>query len=337
MMQEARRADVHVGYNGKDITASLSSSLLAVSYTDNKPGLLDDLQITLQDREQLWQGDWSPEEGDKIDAYLKTVNWNGPNRFAKLPFGVFEVDGVDFSGPPDVVQIKATALPYGTGASRERRSRAWERATLKMLAADVARGSKLKLIYEAPDNPLYDRMEQNNQTDLGFLLDLCQKEGLALKVTSGKLVLFDEFKYEQATPVLGITRQDVISYSFGWTVVDAAYRSAQLVYKDSKKTISASYTPPGTPKSGPVLKLNESVSSEAEAIRICRKRLREVNKNYGRGSMSLPGDVRLAAGITITISGWQRFDGKYIIESAAHSVSSGGYATSIEIRKVLGW
>jgi hypothetical protein len=45
----------------------------------------------------------------------------------------------------------------------------------------------------------------------------------------------------------------------------------------------------------------------------------------------------MAAGVTIEVKGWKKFDGKYIVESATHSVDGGGYTTRIEIRKVLGW
>lgn len=105
----------------------------------------------------------------------------------------------------------------------------------------------------------------------------------------------------------------------------------------STKTIKVTYVPPGAPKTGPVLKINESADSEAAALRNAKQRLREQNKNYGKGSLSLPGDPRLATGVTIMIKGWHQFDGKYIVESATHAVGGSGYATSINIRKVLGW
>jgi hypothetical protein len=49
----------------------------------------------------------------------------------------------------------------------------------------------------------------------------------------------------------------------------------------------------------------------------------------------LPGDVQLAAGLTVQVTDYGMFDGKYIIESAAHSIASGGYTTNIKLRRVL--
>ncbi|ANY69727.1 late control protein [Paenibacillus sp. BIHB 4019] len=340
---QARRAEVLIIYNGKDISADLAESLMDLSYTDNPSGQLDDLQITLEDKDRKWQGDWSPTIGDSITASLRTISWDKQNEVKTFPLGTFGVDSATLNGPPDTVQIKALSLPAGTTARHEIRSKAWEKVRLKTIAGDIAKRAELTLLYEAPDNPIYDRLEQTEQADMPFLLDLCTKEGIAVKVAAGKLVLFDESVYEQKSTVATLTRgtDNVIGYSFGWSVTEAAYRAAQLVYttgEGKKKTeVKAVFTPPGAPASGPVLKLNESVSSEAEALRVAKNRLREENKNYGKASLQLPGDIRMAAGLTINIVGWGRYDGKYIIESATHSVGSGGYSTSIEIRKVLGW
>ena len=41
------------------------------------------------------------------------------------------------------------------------------------------------------------------------------------------------------------------------------------------------------------------------------------------------------AGITVQVSGYGAFDGKYIIETATHSVSKSGYKTDLTLRRVL--
>lgn len=121
---------------------------------------------------------------------------------------------------------------------------------------------------------------------------------------------------------------------------------AESTSKDSKKKkekseqpkpIKVIYRPPGAPKDGPILKVSQSVGSQAEAINAARKSLREKNKEAGKATLSLMGNVGLAAGMTITIKGFGRFDGKYIIVSATHAVGGSGYTTNLEIRKVLGW
>lgn len=340
-MQDARRAVLVVNYNGKDVTQDISKALTSFSYNDAAPGTLDDISLSLEDRERNWQGPWEAMAGDKIKAEIRTINWDKPGEIKKLPLGSFEVDTVDFAGPPDVVTIKAVSLPVSANVRQEKRTKAWEKATLKTLAGEVAARAGLKLLYEATDNPSYDRIEQAGVSDLAFLLDTATKEAIAIKVSGGKLVLFDEFVYEQQQAITTIKRgeSNVISYTFSWGTAYVAYRAAEVSYTDtkSKKTFKATYKPPGAPSKGPVLKLNEQVDSQAAALRQARKGLRAKNKEAGKGSLVLMGDIRMATGLTINIKGWGRFDGKYIIESCSHGVSSSGYVTNLGVRKVLGW
>ncbi|MNC05265.1 phage late control protein GPD [compost metagenome] len=341
LMQDARRAVLVINYNGKDVTTDLAKSLTDFSYNDAAPGDADDISINLEDGAQNWQGPWSPTEGDKIKVEIRTINWDKPGEIKKLPLGSFEVDTFDFTGPPDSVSIKALSIPIGADIRQEKRSRSWEKVALKTVAMQVAKSAGLKLLYETKDNPSYDRLEQSSMSDLSFLVDAAKKEGIAVKVVGGKLVLFDEAEYEKKAPITTITRgkDNVISYAFNWSTTLVAYRACEVSYTDAKKkkTYKAMYSPPGAPKAGPVLKLNEQVDSQAAALRLARKSLREKNKESGKGSLVLMGDIRMATGLTINVKGWKRFDGKYIIESCTHAVGSGGYVTNIGIRKVLGW
>jgi phage protein D len=375
---DARRAQVVINYNGRDITKELSDYSLDLTYTDAEPGTLDDLQINLEDKARKWSGPWSPSAGDRIVAYIKTINWSKPGEIKRLNCGTFEVDSIDFAGPPDTVSIKAVSLPVTTNVRQEKKTKAWESVTLKSIAAEIAKRAGFSLMYEAHNNPKYDRQDQTDVSDLSFLNDLCKQEGIALKVTGKKLVLFDEYVYEQKPSALTITRgvSDIISYGFSFTTQDVAYAGCEVSYqpaaakkksskkkddkdktkatattdgstsKDSKKKkekseqpkpIKVIYRPPGAPKDGPILKVSQSVGSQAEAINAARKSLREKNKEAGKATLSLMGNVGLAAGMTITIKGFGRFDGKYIIVSATHAVGGSGYTTNLEIRKVLGW
>lgn len=340
-IQDARRAELVITYNGKNISRELAESLTDFTYTDAAPGSLDDLQISLEDRGRKWQTVWSPAEGDRIKAEIKVTNWGKAGETRRFPCGTFEVDAIDFDGPPDKVSIQAVSLPVDSEARQEKRSKAWEKVTLKTIAADIAKRAKLKLRYDVKVNPKYDRLDQSDQSDLAFLNETAIKEGIAVKITAGQLVLFDEKEFEKKPPVLSVIRDqsDVSSYKFAWSTAYAAYRACEVSYTSSKtkKTTKAFYSPPGAPKNGPVLKIKEQAENQAEALRMAEKSLREKNKEAGKASISLAGDIRLASGVTITVKGWGRFDGKYLVESANHNIGSGGYTTDIEIRKVLGW
>ena len=59
-----RRAWAEVSIRGKDVSMDLRPHLLSLSWTDKADDELDDLQLTLEDREGLWQGDWLPQHGE---------------------------------------------------------------------------------------------------------------------------------------------------------------------------------------------------------------------------------------------------------------------------------
>ncbi|BBB91060.1 MAG TPA: hypothetical protein PKA28_10860 [Methylomusa anaerophila] len=87
---------------------------------------------------------------------------------------------------------------------------------------------------------------------------------------------------------------------------------------------------------GPELVINERVSSDAEAEKVAKKRLRQKNKDEDTASLTLgPGDVRLIGGVNVMVECWQVHDGKYSVVKAKHNVSNSGYGTEIEIRKCL--
>ncbi|QCT03810.1 hypothetical protein E6C60_3099 [Paenibacillus algicola] len=338
---DGRYAYLMLKYNGKEIgTEYLSKYLMDFTYSDGAPGDQDSISISLDDREANWLNAWKPEFGDKLIAEITVVNWDIPGQKAKLPCGTFEVDAIDIDGPPDKVMLQAVALPLGGAqAQQEPRTKAWEKVKLKTIALDIAARAKLSLVYSASVNPTYDRLDQTNQADLTFLVDIAKDEGIAAKISGGKLVLFDEAEYEKKPAVADLVRgeSNIITYGFSESSTNRAYGSCIVTYKPTKgKLITGKYSLSNA-AGLPVLKINERVETVAEANRLARNRLREKNKQAGKARFTLDGDIRIASGVTVNVKGYGRFDGKYIIESAHHSIGMNPYQTDIEIRKVLGW
>lgn len=335
-MQLARRAKLVLKYNNKDISKDLAEYLINFSYTDHASGKADDLQITLEDRQGLWQSDWMPERGATVQASITVENWNREGQVGTLPLGTFEIDEIESQGPPETVTIKAVSVPESASLRGEDKTRAWERTKLSRIARDIAGKAGLKLLYEADEDPEYDRVEQTEQSDLAFLLKLCEDAGLSLKVTGKQIVIFDDSKYEQMPPVMTITRgsSDVISYDASISIRNV-YSAARVQYKGGKKKkeIVYTYQPPNAPKTGKVLVINERVDSIAQAERLAKKRLRQKNKEEYRFSLTMLGNITLVAGVTVTIKGWGKHDGKYFVEKATHE--GPGYTVKLELRRVL--
>ena len=80
--------------------------------------------------------------------------------------------------------------------------------------------------------------------------------------------------------------------------------------------------------------IKEQVKNIAEAERLAKKKLREKNCQEWTGNFTVVGNLNLVAAITIKLLGFGKYDGKYIITRASHSIGS-GYQTSIEVRRCL--
>ena len=339
----ARRTEIAVTLDGVDISEDMNKYLLQMTYTDHEEDKTDDLQISLDDREGIWLTNWLDNEngtkGAEISAVIIQKNWNSDGVDRVLDCGVFNIDSVDGSGPPCAASIKATSLPFTAAARTATHTKAWENIKLSAIAEEIAGKNGMTLMFESSFDPMYDRREQVEISDIVFLQGLCHDAGISLKATSGFIVLFDAADYEQKPAITTIERgvSDVKSFRLGTGTNDTQYARCRVSYTDpiTGKTYEHTYKPRNSDPEGQTLEINEKVKGKEEARQLAMKRLRQKNKNEFQAEFTLVGDVRLVAGVTVEVIGWGMFDGKYIIETATHSVTASGYTLQLKLRRVL--
>ena len=345
---EARRISAIIKYNNKDISVDISKYLKSISYTDNLSGEADDLQITLEDKAGLWQSTWMPEKGALLDVMLQQKYWQTLSALPQsLRLGLFEIDEITSSGYPSEVQIKAVSVPDNNTLRGTERSRSWEKAKLQVIANDIASAAGMSLFWDTEENPVLDRAEQTEQSDLSFLYAICKDKGLALKISDKKIIIFDEAKYEAEKAKITIVKPGTVykkesgmkylfvgtGYSLRTKIRDI-YAACRVSYQQgsSKSNIEATYTVAG--KKGKTLQVNEQVESVVEALNLAKKRLREKNKDEVTGSLNMLGNFVLLSGVTVNLLGFGAFDGRYLITRASHDIGS-GYTTNIDVRRCL--
>lgn len=345
---EARRILTIIKYNNKDISADISKYMKSISYTDSLSGEADDLQITLEDRDGLWQSTWLPEKGALLDATLQQKDWQTLSALPQsLRLGLFEIDEMTSSGYPSEIQIKAVSVPDNNTLRGAERSRSWEKTKLQVIANDIAIDAGMTLFWDTEENPVLDRAEQTEQSDLSFLYAICKDKGLALKISDKKIIVFDEAKYEAEKAKITIVKPGTVykkesgmkylfvgtGYSLRTKIRDI-YAACRVSYRQgsSKSNIEATYTVAG--KKGKTLQVNEQVESVAEALNLAKKRLREKNKDEVTGSLNMLGNFILLSGVTVNLLGFGAFDDKYLITRASHDIGS-GYTTNIDVRRCL--
>ena len=349
----ARRTEVEISFDGTDITKDIRPYLKSLAYTDNEEGEADDLQLALQDRDGLWLEGWLREAVEAaaagrlaISASILRKNWRSDGKDDALPCGSFELDGVEASGPPAAVTIRATALPFSTAIRQAKKSRAWEAYTLSGIAGEVAGEAGLGCFYEAAADPFYKRVEQLRTSDISFLSKLCQDAGISLKATDSQLVLFDQAAYEAKPPVMTIKRADAAKplaglytkYKLSAGAAGTQYASCRVSYVDPSNGTCVEGTAQAEgmdAKSGQRLEISARVASAGEAELLAKKQLRLHNKLERTAALTLPGNPVLVAGVTVALEGWGGWSGKYIVSQARHTVGGGGYTTQVQLRRCL--
>lgn len=332
----ARRIDLNLIYETTNISTDISPYIESIQFADSASGESDDFQLGLYDREGLWQDAWYPSKGAKITASLLARNWRKENDVIKYPCGQFEIDEIELTGKPDKIKIKALSV-FVSGSIKETRSQGWESISIKAIAEEMANRHGFTVLYEATYNPTLDRKDQNEESDLSFLLQLCRDAGLCLKITAGQIVIFDEAEYEQKEPVLTLRRENLLSYNFK-SKTSEVYKSAKVTYRQGKKkqTISGSANAADVTGTGKVLKINKKVSSVAEADHLAMKKLREKNRDQNTANFSIKWNPDLAAGCMVKIEGFGAFDGLYFVDKIQHSIrTNSGSTMALDTHKKL--
>jgi len=355
----ARRADAEIAFDGVDITKSIAPFFISLTYTDNEESEADDLQIKLQDREEIWLESWLNRAIDaatnvatvsdgkvvaniglKIDAVIVQKNFFGDGKDMVLDCGQFELDSVDASGPPAVITIKATALPFTSQIRQTKKSRAWEHYTLSGIAKEMAAANGMSCMYLSENDPFYRRVEQYATSNIAFLQTLCQAAGISLKATNNIIVLFDQAAYEANNPVITIRKGDK-SYSkwkLSTSETNSHYTSCRVSWTTTSgeliEGIARVEDYDEDSSTNQQLEIRAKVASIAEAEVYAAKMLRMHNKFQKIAMFTMPGNPMLVSGVTIQLDGWGAWSGKYIISQVRHSVGN-SFNTQIQLRKVL--
>lgn len=214
----------------------VAGDLLSFDYLDNADGKVDDLQISLMNRKNLWQAGWLPQKGAKISASILPAFGGG-----EVVCGDMWVDEVEVGGPPSVATIKAVSVPIGETIRGTRKTRAWEGTTFQAISDEIAKGAGLKPSYQG-DQVEIERADQHEESDLAFLSRLGEDFGFVVKVGRGKLVVYDQEILEDADPVAVVDVAKGDGMVTNWRVrskTRGVYQSARVMYRNPIRKLLA--------------------------------------------------------------------------------------------------
>jgi hypothetical protein len=227
---------------------------------------------------------------------------------------------------------------------------------LRKIAEAIAKEASLEFVFDSKEDPSFDRQDQDHETDLSFLQQLCKSAGLTLKVTDKQLVIFNQQEYEAKASVQTITLNESLILNWRFERAQSeTYKSVTVSYRDPKQkkadssggynidlekidnktenpaVISYTYTDEKVGSEGQEFQLKTRAKSIEEARRLAKAKLRELNSRKVVGQLTLVGDVKLVSGIVITVKGFGSVDGDFFIDEVEHTVSRQGFTTSINI------
>lgn len=208
-MAFARNIRVIVIFNKVDISDEIAHSISSLNYTDNSKNAIDDLEMELENLDYRWLKEWYPDENAQL---LVGIHEEKENETNFLDLGTFYVDEPTFEN--NRLNLKCLALPLDQNIRDQKNSVAWERITLKELVTQIANKHEMNAEIYA-ENEFFERLDQNQETDLAFINRVVKETGLNMKVSDDKIIIFDDEEMEKnnTVEIFNINDERIRSFS----------------------------------------------------------------------------------------------------------------------------
>lgn len=296
-------------YEGSDITGDVE--IRKADLIDNAGGELDGVELIFNDPKGLWSK-WKPEKNNTIQ--IKESGFDS---------GVMYAD--ELTQQRGIIGIKALPVKQ---ESKTPNIKSWDNVRFLGLAQEIATKHGLTLQVYGVNDQLYSRVDQFELSDFKFLSWRCLIEGYALKITDGKLVVYDELYMETQSTVKTLTSNDMDGDFIFKNKSNQIFGSCKVTHKGIQYEFKA-------PKTyGPIFKYFDIVlGSFGEAERFSKGLLRSKNKFERTFSGVMRLDPGIASGNVLTLKDFGLADGNYFSYQVIHKLVE--KRTILKLRKPL--
>lgn len=329
MAQEeaTRKVVLTIDYYDDNLRKRIQNHTTSFTYTDVASGSSDSISISLANLEKKWLNEWMPEKGDSIAARIVLREWEKAGTAKSFHCGSFLIDDLSFRGRPLTGTIGAVSVPVSKGFKATQKSKTWEDVTVKEIASKIAESAGIELYYSAASIKIGE-LEQSSETDSSFLYGLCEKYGLAMKVYSNKLVIFDEEEYKKKDKVATIKEKDMLDWSFN-TTLDGTYTGVKLTYTKPSTNKTTSVTV-GTEER--LYEYSATVEGKYDAELQAAAKLRSENKKITTMTIKIVANPVIIASSVIEVTGLGKANGLYYVDKVSHTVGT-GYTMTLSVHK----
>lgn len=246
--------------------------------------------------------------------------------------GRFRVARWERSGPPNMMRISATAAEL-TSSIRATKVRSHHNTTVgaivRKIAGEHGLGVEVDAAIAARSIP---HIDQQTESDLGFLSRLAARNGATFKLGNGRILF--AAKGSRLRPAGAEKAVIPIRLS------DVSHWTASSDIRGDHKSVKCAYIEPGTRKrryatagaGEPVRREKTLYGSKAEAEAAAAAILGDLARGTVEVEIEGRGNPRLHAEALVSLSGFSPdVDGSYLAKSVTHSYSGQGYTTSVTL------
>lgn len=328
------KPDFRIIANNSDITETIKQRFVRLTLTDDAGLESDKLDIVLADHIPDKPIEL-PNTGAELELYL------GYDDVAQR-MGLFIVDELELSGPPNQLTIKAKATPQDstpTGktilATQKTRSWPWGTPLVSVVATIAGEHSLESAVSAELSTITLPHIDQLNESDMNLLTRIAKDYDAIAKPAGGKLVMAKRATAKSTSgkslESVTINQEDVTNWRMTISKREPA-GSVVAIYRDIETSEDKEIT---VGAGEPVRRLMYHYSDEASATAAATSEFEKSNRAERKLTINLPGDNRLIAESKVQLSGFRPWvDGEYLITKATHKLDSSGYKCSITCENV---
>lgn len=310
--------------NGNDISETIFKLFESISITDKTGIESDTCEISLIDDPA--QPIAMPARGAELKV---SIGYDD----VMVPMGMFVVDEIELSGPPEKMIIRAhaavqTESKNGKTSLQSQKTRTWPKdTTISSAVMKIAAEHNLTYtVSETLKKVKLPQLAQSDESDLSFLMRLAKRYDAICKPADGKLLFVKRGEIKLDT--IELTRYQVGRWSMTRSSRDST--GTVIAYWHDKAKAKKHEVTLGDGE--PVRRLRHHYPDEKSAQAAAQAALDESKRNEDKLTLELPGDPALSAESPLLLSNFREgIDGDWIIDSVTHTINkSVGFSSSIE-------
>jgi phage protein D len=315
-----------ISADGQDLTEALAERLLSLRVTDKSGLESDTLDLRIADpRGELAM--------PALNATLEvSLGYQGAGL---VRMGAFVVDALELANPPRVLSIQAHGADL-TASLRDRRTEGHEDTTVGEVAQTIAQRHGLAAaVSPALAERTLARVDQTNESDIGFLTRLGRWFDALVAIKAGRLLITQRGQGVsvdgQALGVVACAESDVLSWRYQHDQSDTPATVEARTYDPDTATDTRVSAAVSGEDGGSKVTLRESFRDPALAQTAATSYATSAQRNSRTLSMLLPGRPAMAAETPLALTGFHTdIDGRWIVTTATHRIDQGGYLTEVE-------